>query len=221
MNEHDSNEAHEDGLTPRCGYCGSPMIGQRADSQYCTRTCKQKARAKRRRRDARVDSYRTAYPDAAEAWDGPPDDDIDQEHQDQDGNEADNGWPDLWHRHEADNEPGTFGHLLRLHEAEQDIRAQYERRMEPYRAQLRRNHGVRPSGLVAIERERDRELAGLANTGDVLTNTSRATEPRRINEARERHSERTALQALGNALPGNRSGHVSYRGRDTHDVWAW
>jgi hypothetical protein len=211
VNEHDANEGLEDGLTPRCGYCGSPMIGQRADSQYCTRTCKQKARAKRRRRDARVDRYRTAYPDAADTWDGPG-------HDYAQGDNA--GLPD---DNEADNEPDTFSHLLRLHEAEQDIRARYERLMKPYLAQQRRNPGVRLPEIVALERERDRELAGLANTGDELDQASRR-EPQRINETRERQKNRAALQALGNDRYGSRPGRLrqpEFHGRSTTEIWRW
>lgn len=204
-NDHEASEAHEDGLTPRCGYCGTPLVGMDDRALYCSRRCKELAREKRKRDRERVDTYRATYPDVAETlrtFDDYAQDDEDPQDQD-------------------DNATDTFGHLLAIHEAEQEIWARYERLMKPYVAAQRRNPGVRLPGLVALERERDQELAGLTNTGDVLTNTDRATEARRINEARERRAERAALQALGNALPGHRSGHVSYRGRETHDLWAW
>ena len=215
VNEHEANEAHEDALTPRCGYCGHPLVGKGNRAQYCNRRCKELAAKKRRAVRERVDTYRAKYPEAAHAWDGLPDDDNDQG-QDAGPPEYDTdnrGWSDMW----------------RLHEAEQDIWARYDALAAPYRAQMRRNPGVKLPGLVALERERDREIAavltdttdGLTNTGNAGASQSRADEASRRNEARARHSERAALQALGKALPGHRSGHVSYRSRETHDLWAW
>lgn len=209
-NEYAPNEAHEDGLTPRCGYCGYPLIGMDSRAQYCTRSCKESAREKRKRERERVATYRAKYPDVARAWDEPGhDDDNDQEHQDQD-----------------DNGPDTFGHLLSLHEAEQDIRARYERHMKPYLAQQRRNPGVRLPGLVALERERDQEISRMVREYERADELSRATysEPQRIVRAHERQTERAALQALGNDRYGTRPGRLrqpEFHGRATHDLWDW
>lgn len=206
-NDHEAEQYDEAPLTPRCGYCGTPLVGMTIRAQYCTRRCKELAREKRKRDRERVDTYRAKYPEVARAWDEPGhDDDNDHEHQDQD-----------------DDGPGTFGHLLALHEAEQAIRASYEREMAPYRAQLRRNPGVRPPGLVALERERDQEISRMVREYERADEIGRArrNESQRLNEARERQAERSALRALSGQLPGHRSGHVAYRGRETHDLWNW
>jgi hypothetical protein len=217
VNDHEANEAHEDGLTPHCGYCGNPLIGQRPDALYCSRTCKQKASAKRRRTRERVDTYRASYPDASHAWDGPPDDDNDHEHQDQD----DDGQSTLLYLY---GHSGDFLDRRKVQEAIDAIDARYERLMAPFRAQLRRNAGVRLPGLVALERERDDEISRMVREyerADEL-NRARRDEPRRLNEAHERQTERAALQALGNQLPGRaRRTQAPNVGRATRDVWHW
>jgi hypothetical protein len=63
-NEHEADDYDEAPLTPRCEYCGRPMLGQRKGAMYCGRRCKELAYAKRRRERERVTELRTKYPDA-------------------------------------------------------------------------------------------------------------------------------------------------------------
>jgi hypothetical protein len=63
--EHEANGQSGDGLTPRCGYCGTPLVGMHSQAQYCNRRCKELAREKRRRERERVDAYRAKYPEVA------------------------------------------------------------------------------------------------------------------------------------------------------------
>lgn len=112
-----------------------------------------------------------------------------------------------------------------MHEAEQAIRARYAPRLQPYLVQLKRNPGVRPAGLVALERERDDEIAEMMRGHDQAADIDRArrSEPRRLNEAHERQEERAALQAFGNDLPGGSRRYQvqEYHGRPTHALWRW
>lgn len=216
-NDHEADEADEYGPTPRCDYCGTPMLGKRDRANYCTRRCKELARQKRRRGRARVEGIRQKYPHADMSLDElylrsqRP---VSHDQGDEAGHVAND---------EADGGPGTFHDLWQLNEAIESVRASYERRMEPYRAQLRRNPGVRPPGLVELERQRDDEISRMVRAYEHADEVSRAKryEPRRINEAHERQMERAALQALGNALPGHRYEAPHARGRATRDLRRW
>jgi hypothetical protein len=130
------------------------------------------------------------------------------------------------HVHKADHGPGAWSDIWRLHEAEQAIRARYERPIQPYLATLKRNPGVRPAGLVALERERDHEIAEMNRAHDHAAQVSRAhrNKAKRINEAHDRQREGDALRPLGNDLPGGPRRYEApqqYTGRATQDLWHW
>jgi hypothetical protein len=189
------------------------MLDRRKEAVYCDRRCKELAREKRRRGRARVDALRAKYPDA----------DIsladDDEHQ---GDEAGMHHADEGH---ADEGPGTWSSAWRLHEAIERVQRRYDRRMQPYRAQLRRNPGVRPQGLVELERQRDDEIDAMIRDHNRVADADRAerSEPRRLNKARERQAQRAALQALAQELSGasRRYTPPTSAGRATGDIWRW
>jgi hypothetical protein len=210
------DEADEyDGLAPvrRCGYCQEPMLDQRKGAVYCDRRCKELAAKKRRTDRARVDALREKYPVAdlsleeLYAHATPP------RHVNEDqGDEADNG-------------PGAWSDIWRLQEAMERVQRRYERRMQSYLVQLKRNPGVRPVGLVTLERQRDDEIARMVRAHDRASQLGRArlSEPRRINEAHERQRERDALRALAQDLPGGSRRYEApqHAGRATSDIWSW
>jgi hypothetical protein len=149
--------------------------------------------------------------------------------QDDDENVSDGaGHPDNeadGYRNEADEGPGAWSDAWRLHEAIEGVQRRYERRVQPYQAQLRRNPGVRPPGLVALEQQRDDEIDAMIREHNRRAELDRATRnaPRRINEAHERQTERAALQALAQDLPGasRRYTTPASAGRATGDIWRW
>jgi predicted nucleic acid-binding Zn ribbon protein len=203
----------DDTPTPTCALCGDPFWLEQAGQKYCSSRHRETAskRRQRSRRDrgellvpwgtALTEVYAKASPPRpAIADDGYPDHDEDQ----------------------GDDGPGAWSSAWRLHEAEQAIRARYERLMQPYLVQLRRNPGVRPPGLVALERQRDDEIAEMIRAHDHAAQVGRAqrNEAKRINEAHDRQRERDALRALAQDLPGGSRRYEVPR-RATHDIWRW
>jgi hypothetical protein len=208
------NDGHQDHA---CLRCGQPLKGYRADAKWCSDACRKRFTRREARLDRQRQKYLSGHPDVSlddvlltmdpDTWRRPGHDD-DQDHGDQDDDQGPgNSWSGMW----------------RVHEAAEVVRASYERQMAPYRRTQARNPGVKLPGLVALERERDDEISRMVRAHDHADEAGRAKryEPRRINEARERQRERVALQALGNALPGNRYQRPAYTGRATHDLWRW
>ncbi len=224
-NDDEDREYDEAPLTPRCGYCENPLFSKRAGAEYCGRRCKELAAAKRRRGRARVTKLRAKYPLAdlslAELHERatPPRPAVNEDQGDDAGHYDDE---DDEYRHE---QPGAWSDLWRLNEAIETIQARYEAALAPFRAQLRRNPGVRPTGLVELERQRDDEIAAMIRAHEHADDLDRARrhEPRRLNEAYERQRERAALQALSNDLPGRSRRYQApeYHGRATADIWRW
>jgi len=210
--------------TPTCALCGDPFWPEQAGQRYCSPRHRETASKRRQRSRSnraqllvhqgtsltelyeRTAPPRVVHEDQADDT-GHPDDDEDG------------------YSHEADDGPGTWSSAWRLHEAEQAIRARYERRMRPFLVQLHRNPGVRPAGLVRLERERDQELAEMIRAHARRAELDRATRnaPRRLNEAHERQNEQAALSALAQDLPGGSRRYTPPErpGRATNDIWRW
>jgi predicted nucleic acid-binding Zn ribbon protein len=210
--------------TPTCALCGDPFWPEQAGQRYCSSRHRETARKRRQRsRNGReqllvplgtplTDLYARATP--PRLVNGDQGDDAghldDDEHA---------------YSHEADNGPGAWSDIWRLQEAIEAVHQRYERRVQPYLAQLKRNPGVRPSGLVGLERQRDDEIAAVLREHDQDAEVGRArrNEPKRINEAHERQRERAALQALAQDLPGGSRRYEApqHAGRATGDIWRW
>lgn len=222
-NNDEAGQYDEATLTPRCGYCRTPMLDQRRGATYCGRRCKELAREKRKRDRERVTNLRSKYPDADLSLEElyaratPPRHVGNEDQGDEDSRlDADED--------QGDSGPGAWSDLWRLQEAEQAIRARYEALAAPYLVQIKRNPGVRPKGLVELERQRDDEVAEMIRAHDRASQLGRAriNEAKRINEAHERQRERDALRALANDLPGRAHRYeVPNAGRATGDVWNW
>ena len=150
---------------------------------------------------------------------------VNEDQGDEAGHVADDGYPHEDQGDEADEGPGAWSDAWRLHEAIERAQRRYERRIQPNRAQMHRNPGVRPAGLVALERQRDDEINAMIREYNRRAELDRAhrNEPRRLNEAHERQTERAALQALASDLPGasRRYAPPAWAGRATGDVWRW
>lgn len=56
------HEYLETPLTPRCGWCGQPLLGQRAGAKYCDRAHKNSARRTRKARNEQVATLRDKHP---------------------------------------------------------------------------------------------------------------------------------------------------------------
>lgn len=225
MGNADEDQEHDEApLTPRCGYCGTPMFGQRKGAIYCDRRCKELAREKRKRDQARVTELRQKYPVAdlslqeLYARATPPRPVVNEDQGDEDG-------AHYTDEDQADEGAGAWSDAWRLNEALEAIQARYEALAAPYRAQVKRNPGVRPIGLVRLERERDQRTARMIRAYEQAADIDRArrSAPKRINEARERQIERAALAALAQDLPGGsrRYRAQEYHGRSTDDIWHW
>lgn len=224
-NADEADECDEAAPTPRCGYCGEPMLDQRKGAVYCDRRCKELAREKRKRDRARVDALREKYPVAdlsleeLHARATPP------RHVNEDQDDEDNQFYPHEDQGDAADGPGAWSDIWRLQEAIERVHWRYERRMQPYLVQMKRNPGVRPTDLVALERERDDEIAEMIRAHDHASQIGRARlhEARRINEAHERQRECAALAAMAQDLPGgSRRYEAPYAsGRATHDIWRW
>lgn len=192
-----------------CKECGSSLEGYQSNAVFCGNTCTKRYARREKRKESRISSYLSDNPsmskeDLEELFDEP----------------ARPSWRELV---EEEIEPDAFHDILGLVEAVEQLRAHYEALVRPYRDQMRRNRGVKPRGLVELERERDQAIAKLERAydhGDELAR-AKANEPQRVVRAHEHQNERAVLAALGNDLPGHRSGHVPYRGRETHDLWRW
>lgn len=203
------------------------MLGQRRGAVYCGRRCKELAREKRRRGLTRVTDLRAKYPDVArtlaELHDRatPPVPRTDTSDVDDDVYGVDDDpYPD-----EAGQGTSVRSAAWRLHEAEERIRARYQHLAQPYLTQLTRNPGVRPQGLVELERQRDAEIRALHREHDHQADLDQArrNEPRRITEAHTRQQAQAALAELAQDLPGlsNRYAHSEWMGRATGDIWRW
>jgi predicted nucleic acid-binding Zn ribbon protein len=205
--------------SPRCALCGDPFWPEQAGQRYCS--SRHREAAKKRRQRSRSDweqllvpsgttltelYTRATPPRHAVADDGHPDDE-DNEH----------GY--------SDDGPGTWSDAWRLSEAVEAIRARYERLARPYLAQLRRNPGVRPAGLVELEQRCHDETAEMIRAHDHATQAGRARrhKPQRIMDAHERQAEQRAVQALASDLPGGSRRYEApqYTGRVTRDLWRW
>ena len=148
-NDNEADEHDEGAPTPLCGYCRTPLVGMSDQATYCNRRCKERAREKRKRGRARVEILRAKYPSLedlyARAMQARPvvNDDVSDDDQDDEAghlDDKDDGY------HEADEGPGAWSDAWRLHEAVERAQRRYERAMQPYRAQMHRNPGVRPAG---------------------------------------------------------------------------
>lgn len=199
-----------------CRACGESLDGYRPDAIYCSDACRKRYKRHEQRLQRYRDSYSSDHEDVS----------LDELYAQID--------PSTWHNprelvdeyEDQDQEPGDFSNIWELNEAVEAVHARYEREMAPYRAQLRRNPGVRPRGLVALERQRDQEIAEMWRNYERADELSRAAsnESQRIVRAHERQTERAALQALGNDRYGIRSGRLrqpEFHGRSTHDLWDW
>jgi hypothetical protein len=225
------NDDEYDELAPvrRCGYCKTPMLDQRKGAIYCDRRCKELAAKKRRTSRARVDALREKYPVADLSLEelyarAAPPRHVNGDQGDEAGHLDDDGYPHEDQGDEAASGPGAWSDIWRLQEAIERANRRYERRMQPYLVQMKRNPGVRPVGLVALERQRDDEIARMVRAHDHASQLSRArlNEAKRINEAHERQRERDALRALAQDLPGgSRRYEAPHAGRATGDIWRW
>jgi hypothetical protein len=203
----DVRDTEHDG---RCLECGAALDSRRNDAKWCSDAHRKRYARRESRKEAQRQKYLSGHPDV-------PLDDFYALLE-----------PGTWDNEDQDHEPGnSWDDMWKLQEAIDAVEGRYERLMKPYAAQQRRNAGVRLSGLVALERERDREIDAMIRAHELADELGRASrdEPRRINEAHERQREGVALQALGNARPSR----ARYEGRTqtpnigraTRDVWRW
>ncbi len=228
MRNDDEADEHDE-LAPvrRCGYCRTPMLAQREGAKFCGRRCKELSAAKRRRGRARVETLRARYPAAdlslAELYERAtaPRPVANKDQDDEAGHHGDDGG----HLDDDDDGPGAWSDAWRLHESIERVQRRYERRLQPYRAQLARNPGVRPHGLVHLEQQRDDEIDAMIREYNRRAELDRAhrNAPRRLNEAHERQAERAALHALAQDLPGSsrRYAPPAWTGRATSDLFRW
>lgn len=199
-------DGHETEYDGHCLECGVALDSRRKDAKWCCDA----HRKRHTRRESRKDTQRQKY------LSGHSGTSLDDFYAIED--------PGTWDNEDQDHEPGnSWDDMWKLHEAIDAVERRYERRMQPYLVQQRRNPGVRLPGLVALERERDEEISALVRAHERADELGRAKrdEPRRLNEAHERQTERHALQALDAQLPGRARRLLDFPGRSTGDIWRW
>ena len=128
--------------------------------------------------------------------------------------------------HACGYDPDSAWHeRMAYSEAVEAIQARYDRLLEPFRAALRRNPGVRPVAMGRLEQQRDAEIQKLVRTHErarALDNAVRQA-PQRAVQAAERQQEQAALNAFGRDLMGGSRRYQApvWTGRPTDDIASW
>jgi hypothetical protein len=234
-NDDDSREHGEDPSVRRCGHCGDPLLTQRRGARFCSRECKELARARRRRASRRVTAFRRKHPletDLAVLHDRarPP------------GHRADapsvySDFGDLPEDYDDDDEQGiysgpadpgrwqdsAFARGQAMAKEVERIRADYDRRARPYLDVQRRNGGVVRPELAALVRERDAKISDLtrAHQKAEAYELAERNRPKYIASAHERQMETAALRAFAKDLGRGRrvASQPPTAGRPTEDVF--
>jgi hypothetical protein len=119
----------------------------------------------------------------------------------------------------------AFHERMALTEAVEAVAARYEVLLEPYRASMKRNIGVKPPAVSRLEAARDAEIRELTRSRDKAEALERAARmaPQRAVQADERRLEQAALNAFGRDLPGGsrRYRPPEWTGRPTDDIARW
>lgn len=209
-------DAHDVERSRTCRECGQSLESFRKGTIYCSSACRQRYTRHEKRKESDISSYLIENPEVSledlyrqvdpSTWHKPRE--LVDEYEDQGPGHISNHWDDM----------------QRVQDAIHAVEMRYERRLEPYQEQLRRNPGVRPAGMVALERACDQEIDDLIAAYERADELGRAarSEPARLMQAHERKSEQAALQAFGNDRPGRRHTRTpEYHGRATRDLFRW
>jgi hypothetical protein len=223
-NDDDSQEHDGTPSVRRCGHCGDPLLSQRRGAKFCSRECKELARARRRRASKRVTAFRRKHPREAASLDElyrrakPPVRRADVDPVYSDENDLPPGDDDG-----QDDGGGYLNDSMHVYQEVERIRARYARLIAPMLATQTRNGGVRLPAIVRLEAERDEKVNQIMKAHWKAEAYDRAEReaPRYRASAHERAVESAALAAFGNDL---RRGHRGVSqptpaGRPTRDVF--
>jgi hypothetical protein len=214
-------------LTVRaCEHCGGPIPGRRKDARFCSTSHRVMAsRTRRRDRETHQSLVTRGLTDQSLAelhaqarpprhWrDQDADDDKDEFSDEYDVGRLDEGTHDV------------FSEALRVQQAVEDVKAQYDARIQPLLAQQARNGGVRLLALVRLELERDAQVRELLHAHQKVQALEWAERdrPARVATAHERQLEAAASTAFARDLGRGRflRDDSEPAGRPGADAFIW